>query len=774
MRRIVAATGAVVCLLAVPSTVRAVTFTVTNTNDTGSGSLRQAILEANASLVRPHRIEFAVPGPGVHRITPLTDLPSLPAQTTVDGFTQPGSSPNTLADGSNANLLIELRGPGVGGHGLTTGGTDTIRGLVINGWNGAGSAGIYAPYAGGLIQGCYIGTDAAGTAAIPNSIGILNSQGINIGSSGVSTLTATGARNVISGNTDDGIRSTGAGPTCVIAGNYIGVNATGIAVLGNGGDGVELNNANNTSLGDYSLVPIPGLSYGNVIGGNEGNGLHLTGALANCSAVLVYIGTDRSGTIPLGNVGHGVLIENGASANALGIGATVVVIAFNGGGGIVVRGSGVGNTWRGVSIYGNTGPNIDVGDDGRVANDACDADTGPNDLMNRPILTGFTTPSGAPHAQGSLEIVPNTYHTVEYYLSASCSPNNPSLGRATGDYLAVVGTSACSKTFDHTLTQLNANRQPGEDSLTAVATESGLSTRGSSEVSDCFQLPPLSVPGVDLRLQKTASPDPATEGLPLAYTLTVTNIGQTTATGVTLTDSVPPGSTFKSASAGCSHASGTVTCNLGSVSGNGGFTTSIVTVTPTAPGVLQNTATVASVQADAHPPDNTAQATTPVAAANYDLTVGGQAPTVTCGPVTKKQTCDIAGAPSFLNGGNDYFTGALQVRSTCKKIGTTAVSCKLKGVLTVGSLDLAGVPAHSIGTYLSTDAAFDASDKPIRSAPTSLLAALAPKGKAVKIKYTHPKGQTYTNQYILLVLDNLFEVGEVDESNNVLVIGPLP
>src|ERR1041384_977469 len=81
------------------------TFTVTNANDSGAGSLRQAILDANAN-VGTDTIDFDIPGTGVHTISLTTGaLPDITEAVTIDGYSQPGSSENTLANGDNAVLL---------------------------------------------------------------------------------------------------------------------------------------------------------------------------------------------------------------------------------------------------------------------------------------------------------------------------------------------------------------------------------------------------------------------------------------------------------------------------------------------------------------------------------------------------------------------------------------------------------------------------------------------------------------------------------------------
>src|SRR5437764_4682545 len=85
-------------------------FTVTNTNDSGTGSLRQAILDANS--MGGGTINFNIPGGGVHTISPLTVLPSITQAVIIDGYTQPGSSQNTNPPtmGLNTVLTIELSG----------------------------------------------------------------------------------------------------------------------------------------------------------------------------------------------------------------------------------------------------------------------------------------------------------------------------------------------------------------------------------------------------------------------------------------------------------------------------------------------------------------------------------------------------------------------------------------------------------------------------------------------------------------------------------------
>jgi hypothetical protein len=98
------------------------TFAVTNTGDSGPGSLRQAILNSNAGTGGTNTIDFAIPGQGVQAIAPLSPLPAITHAVEIDGFSQPGY-PGTP--------LIEISGSQAsGGDGLTITGTDvTVRGL---------------------------------------------------------------------------------------------------------------------------------------------------------------------------------------------------------------------------------------------------------------------------------------------------------------------------------------------------------------------------------------------------------------------------------------------------------------------------------------------------------------------------------------------------------------------------------------------------------------------------------------------------------------------
>jgi hypothetical protein len=182
----------------------------------------------------------------------------------------------------------------------TIGGTAPGAGNVISGQQG--SAGI-AMKASATIQGNFIGTNAAGTAAVPNDVGISVYQ-----ASGTIGGSTAGARNVISGNTQ-GININVSGID--VKGNYIGLNAAGTAAVGNTEYGIKVLDTSTTSIGGL------GAGEGNVISGNLGAGVWLHGRPSpNAPGASIqgnYIGTNAAGTAAVPNT-DGVYLANDGDA----------------------------------------------------------------------------------------------------------------------------------------------------------------------------------------------------------------------------------------------------------------------------------------------------------------------------------------------------------------------------------------------------------------------------------------------------------------------------
>ena len=136
-----------------------------------------------------------------------------------------------------------------------------------------------------------------------------------------------------------------------------------------------------------------------------------------------FIGTDVTGTSPLGNANHGVIIQVGASANMIGgtAAGSGNVIAFNTGDGVTVV-SGTGNAILSNAIFANGGLGIDLGADGVTPNDSL-GHNGPNNYQNFPILTSVVTSGGTTTLSGTLNSTPNATFTVQFFANAAPDPS---------------------------------------------------------------------------------------------------------------------------------------------------------------------------------------------------------------------------------------------------------------------------------------------------------------------------------------------------------------
>ena len=303
------------------SAAAAATFTVTNTSDSGAGSLRQALLDANAAAgldtIAFNLSGAGCSGSGVCTIAPTTALPVILSPVLIDGYTQPGSSPNTIAQGALDTVLkIVLSGSNIPGQtGLsiaTNGGGSTIRGLVVN---GGFNYGILSSFSNGnVVRGCFVGVDASGTTTSPNDRGISAQSGNSFTLGGPSPSD----RNLVSGQSLDNILLFNS-PDATIEGNLIGPDISGAAALGPTINGLTAN--------------LNAQVRGNVVGGAS-VGMYLGTTADAITGMIVqgnWVGTDVTGTADIGNIGIGVLI-NGRDLTIGGVGpGEGNVIAFNDG-----------------------------------------------------------------------------------------------------------------------------------------------------------------------------------------------------------------------------------------------------------------------------------------------------------------------------------------------------------------------------------------------------------------------------------------------------------
>ena len=405
----------------------AATFTVTNTNDSGAGSLREAILGANGAAGLD-TIAFNVSGAGctggVCTIAPTTQLPNISSPVLIDGYTQAGSSANTVTQGAlNTVLKVVISGssiPGANGLSLISGGAgSTIRGLVVNGFNN-GIASLSSD--GNIVRGCFLGVNAGGTTRSPNNFGI----DAEFSDDFILGGPAPADRNLVSGQTQTNIQVFSSS-NVTIENNLIGPDISSIVALGPTTQGIAVAiNAQGTVI------------RGNVIGGaSEGILLvNMNDAVTGMTVRGNWIGTDVTETHRIGNIAAGMRIKG----RDIAIGGTGLgegnVIAFNDGAGILVEydfSNVVRNPIRGNSIYSNgeraqilqipstLGIDLLEGSSyGLTINDLDDADLGPNGNQNFPIISSAVSAGGDTTVHGRLNSTPSSTFTLDFYVNDAC------------------------------------------------------------------------------------------------------------------------------------------------------------------------------------------------------------------------------------------------------------------------------------------------------------------------------------------------------------------
>ena len=509
--------------------------------DDGSGrcTLRAAIRQANAEGRAV--IRFDIPGNGPHSIRPASPLPMIAGVALVDGGSQPAGS-----GGHRAWIELDGSAAGAGANGLTliASGSE-VSGLAINRFAGHGIV-IWA-LDGVVVRDNFIGTDTTGRAARGNG-----GAGVLINNSPSNVVTG----NVISANGSHGVHVTGAGSgNTRVSLNYIGVDAAGNADLGNAGSGVRIsggaanvvadnlisgndghgvslegNNARDAEITNNRIgtnadatadlgnalsgVHVNGTPGGdirnNTVAGNDGNGVSISGAsAAQWDIVENRIGSNDDGA-DLGNSGAGIHFSNGAQSNPVAYSA----VAFNGGDGIAVTGdASSGNVFLSNRIHSNAGLGIDLGDDGVTANDAGDADTGPNGLQNYPVISQAVIHGQILTATWNIDANPGAVFEVEFYANQACD------GASNGEGQQPIGRSVglvnSADNADFLNTVFGAAAITGRY-VSATATQISSSGSGTSEFSPCVAASIL--PGITLSDESVR----VDEGGTASYTVSLT------------------------------------------------------------------------------------------------------------------------------------------------------------------------------------------------------------------------------------------------------------
>jgi len=522
-------------------------------------TLRAAIQEANA-LAGTDTIHFNIGGGGPQTISPASALPTITTVVIIDGTTQPGFAGTPIIELSG--VLAPSTADGLILSGAASSGS-TIRGLVI----GEFDQGIrlVTGTSNNIVTGNYVGTNKAGTGPNTNAVGVFiqNSPNNRVGGLVASEL------NVISANNPDGIQIVGASSTGnLIQGNYIGLDASGTVDLGNGGQGVAIFSgaANNTVGGTVAgarnvisgngnqgvgisssgtsgnrvegnfigtdvtgTLSVPNLTgvglqasttnntiggavagAGNLLSGNNNSGLLIDGASGN-TIQNNRIGTDVSGTAPLSNGEHGIHILNGSSNNLIGgaglgnlisgndirgidiggastgnviegniigrnatntasipnltggvlidssnnrIGGTAAnvgnVIAGNSVfPGVALTGGATGNAVLQNAIFANAGLGIDLGNDGVTANDTGDVDTGPNDRLNWPFIYKVSESGGTLTVDFALDLQAGSYRIEFFENPSGADPSGNGEGETFAGSLNINHTGSGPAAFSH-------------------------------------------------------------------------------------------------------------------------------------------------------------------------------------------------------------------------------------------------------------------------------------------------------------------------------------
>jgi hypothetical protein len=399
-------------------------------------------------------------------------LPPVKCPVVLDGTTQPGYA---------GRPIVQLNGTSthpnnITGVSMLTSCTcpTVIRGFVINRFIGSGiGLGKGGPF---TVENNFIGTNLAGTAALPNG-----SDGIDVGGGGSGVLvggTTATARNVISGNGRFGVELQMSSSGNTVRGDFIGTDRTGSKPLGNGLDGVAVN-------GSYDIL------RDNVISANRSSGVSIFGAGVGHTVIQHnQIGTSATGATGLGNAADGISVGNtGPDTIGASTAANGNTIASNARDGVRV-GNGTGHALLANAIFGNgtAGHRDSIGIDltacgtcdGVTPNDAGDVDTGPNGYQNFPVLTKVTRTASATTVTGTLNSVAHQTYRVRFFSNAACDASG--FGEAQ-TYIGAVNVSLVGTTASFTA-QLPVVAHGRRLAATATAPDGS-----TSELSACRAVP---------------------------------------------------------------------------------------------------------------------------------------------------------------------------------------------------------------------------------------------------------------------------------------------
>lgn len=476
------------------STAHATRFDVTTTADSGPGSLRQAIDDANRTP-GADVITFSIPGGGEQRIVLASELPAITDVVRISGYSQPGATPNSLSEGFNAVINIFLDGASIPPnsnpvlnetYGLTfrnnTAGS-RVSGVKLSGF----TFGIVMANGNSItVDGSKVLDNRSAQILVTGSFNMIGQPGTenrNLISGKAEGIVIAGDGNVIRNNYIGFAESIADNPTTNAASNGIKAffGKTGVAYhspVVKGNDLICSNlcglafQSNNHQIGGFekgSGNVIIGQALAGVITQGASNGSRRSAAMrveGNRFGVN-FDGKRRPG---FGNFFGVFLNHQGPSVNIIQdntIADGEVGIAVEGGKGRVPI---TGAILSRNSIVGQAHMAIDLGNDNRDVNDPLDADGGDNNKQNFPVLSG-----GSPSGGGwRLSSAPSQAYTLEFFQSGGTC-KNPEADVFLGAYSVTTDASG-EAVFNGPLGML-----PG-GFITATAMDKFGNT---SELSDC-------------------------------------------------------------------------------------------------------------------------------------------------------------------------------------------------------------------------------------------------------------------------------------------------
>ena len=464
-------------------------YVVTNTNDSGPGSLRQAVYDANHAA-GPQKITFNIPGSCPRKIGLLSPLDDITEDLEINGFSQPGSARNTVPVATSAVLCVEV-GPASGTIAWSIRVPDTapaatqlqLYGIAFTGGHSNAPVFLRGGY-GHMIQGNAFGgvrpggIDKLGDTNLFHVVVKANASDVTIGGAdngdrnyfGTSQSSAILLRDVTSNGH-------------IVRNNYIGLDPGGAVPQPIGNDGI--------AIVDSSYIQITG----NVIDGGL-SGITISGASAHDNSIRSNrIGIDAYGGQGASAAnGEGIVIYNQAHFNEIGSAGGKTgsnTIANNDYAGVRIDATaGTQNTVRPNSIYDNgkagSGIGIDLGSIGPLENDLLDVDSGANGGQNSPRLTASVpNPNTSRTISGRLNSAPNVAFRIDVYRSPGCPGSNRGdaktflVAQTTSGAIEVTTDANGVANFSAALSGVGAPAY-----ITAVATNR--QTADTSEIGACF------------------------------------------------------------------------------------------------------------------------------------------------------------------------------------------------------------------------------------------------------------------------------------------------